>query len=1295
MLFSKAQFSLIGNTIAMRFKLMSLRTKVLFAAVICLVIGVMLATMPGSAATPSSGTLTDVSGPLTYTAGPFFVANATNNVNSNGEPTCSPAQAFPCDDYTLTVALTDTTKRVRVRVGWDVSSADFDLYVYQGATLVTSSASSSDPEEVLLPATPGVYTIRTVPFAPAGQSYNGTISLEDIPVTPPPPPPSSGTPRFQIYNPPTAYNGGEPSIGSNWQTGNAMYLASFDALRIGFDDCSSPAKDTWTNTNVPAAASLDPIMFTDHTRAPGDTTPNRTLVSQLTGQDSITFTTDDDGATYLPSQGGGIPSGVDHQTIGAGPYNESSTPAPPPHPTYPNAVYYCSQEAATAFCARSDNGGTTFGPGVPIYNLTTCTGIHGHVKVAPDGSVYVPNRSCGGKAAAVLSKDNGITWTVNPIPTSSTTGFLVDPSIGIGTNTVGKKSGQKSNTIYLGYQSADSHARIAVSHNQGATWSNDQDVGQAFGIVNSTFPEVVAGDDNRAAYAFFGTTVPGNYTSFANYPQDAPWHLYIATTFDGGLSWTTVDATPNDPVQRGSICNLGTTACANTPDDRNLLDFMDETVDAQGRTLVGYPDGCVGTCVTNPSGAHPNSYTAAASIARQSGGKRLFAAFDPNPAEPVVPKAPRVDSVTQSSPGTTVHLAWSEPDNGGSPLTGYKVYRKSGAGGVYSVIATITLGCPDCKTTYDDSTATSTTTQYFYKVTATNAIGEGTNCSEFPVGSSGGSEEICVVPGLTKLMDAAGDTNATCVLGGVSTPAPPGADLLSFQIAQPYAPDGVIKLVFTLNTDNGQSPQATGSSWYVAMRTPDSSCATAPCYKAVHMTWKATSPTTPVFESYVPGSAALGGVDGRFVDTVIGPAEASSSYNAPYNKVVIVVKASDLGLNPGDLINGFVAGVTQTSDVGGIGAGATCMFDPMPDSLTYTGSHTVNANAVCGNNCPLAALSASPTSGNAPLTVNFNGASSSDPDTGDSVASYTFTFGDGSPPVTCPSDLSCTGTGTTSHTYNSPGDYNATLRVTDSRGLASCNTAQVVISVSGSPPPPQCVEDTDPQIAYDNGWHTVKASNASNGTYHLNTGKDVQHALTFTFNLQSTTGSLQYFYATSSKGGTAQVLIDGHAPVSTATVNYNGGSGAMRDPAFGVSVTYPIFGSGPHKFELVNLTGPAYVDEFCITNGGSSTMATAGPGTTMTSTSALALGQSLLQNVMVPSNALGFSVAAEANVNVPYTLVVIDPSGKVLGTVNSSSNGIASVTMPVSTSGLYVIKLVNVGVGPVNIWTAATPFVQR
>src|SRR5439155_2501448 len=141
--------------------------------------------------------------------------------------------------------------------------------------------------------------------------------------------------------------------------------------------------------------------------------------------------------------------------------------------------------------------------------------------------------------------------------------------------------------------------------------------GSAFGIQNTQFPSVVAGDDNRAAVAFLGTPTGGDdqSSSFAGV-----WHLYVATTYDGGSTWTTVDATPSDPVQRGCIwLGGGSNKC------RNLLDFMDVTVDAVGRIVVGYADGCVGSCVTGTT----NSYTATATIARQSGGSGLFAATMP------------------------------------------------------------------------------------------------------------------------------------------------------------------------------------------------------------------------------------------------------------------------------------------------------------------------------------------------------------------------------------------------------------------------------------------------------------------------------------------------------------------------------------------------------------------------------------------------------------------------------------------------------------------------------------------
>jgi hypothetical protein len=74
------------------------------------------------------------------------------------------------------------------------------------------------------------------------------------------------------------------------------------------------------------------------------------------------------------------------------------------------------------------------------------------------------------------------------------------------------------------------------------------------------------------------------------------------------------------------------------------------------------------------------------------------------------------------------------------------------------------------------------------------------------------------------------------------------------------------------------------------------------------------------------------------------------------------------------------------------------------------------------------------------LVVNFDASASTDPDAGDSVVSYTFDFGDGSPPVTQAG-------ATISHTYQSNGHFHATVTVADSHGLVSSNAAGVEIEV--------------------------------------------------------------------------------------------------------------------------------------------------------------------------------------------------------------------------------------------------------
>ena len=98
------------------------------------------------------------------------------------------------------------------------------------------------------------------------------------------------------------------------------------------------------------------------------------------------------------------------------------------------------------------------------------------------------------------------------------------------------------------------------------------------------------------------------------------------------------------------------------------------------------------------------------------------------------------------------------------------------------------------------------------------------------------------------------------------------------------------------------------------------------------------------------------------------------------------------------------------------------------------------------NGVPTADVTASPTSGSAPLTVDFDGSGSSDPD-GDSLT-WLWEFGDG--------QTATTPTPTTSHSYGAAGSYTASLRVRDSRNATSAPDT-VVITVGNTPPSPTIV----------------------------------------------------------------------------------------------------------------------------------------------------------------------------------------------------------------------------------------------
>lgn len=790
------------------------------------------------AATPSSGMLNPAGGTVTW-------SGTVLGVNVFDETTC--ADGATCDTYTVTLSGTPadwTGKKARVTISWDFTLGDdFDVVIHKGSNSgpVVGSATTSDtanPEVLEIdPNAPnvgtGIFTVHVIYFfAFPTDTYNGEATVVGAAATPTPNPTTTptptplpvGQPRFQTYAAPRGIgeDAGEPSIGSNWQSENVVrtdqtfansngpipnggttnYYGGFlsEMLRITFDDCSSPAKDLWEKKPLFLAATPrpvgDPILFTDHTTG-------RTFVTQEeSAAGATTDVTDDDGETFQPSQGAGVPAGIDHETIGGGPY---ALPTPNPTPSYPHAVYYASQNVSDARCSRSDDGGITFGPAIPMFTGAQCAGLHGHIKVAPDGTVYVPDKACGlglpgvlgGKASVIVSEDNGITWNIRTIPDGDSFDEW-DASAGVATD----------GTLYVGYQGTQDYgngmtgtpARIAVSHNKGVTWSPSVDVGAQLGIKNMVFPTVVAGDPDRAAFAFYGTTTPDgpnqDHTGGTNNDPTlftGDWYLFVATTFDGGMTWVTQNVTPNDPVQRGPIC--GDSTC------RNLLDFFDATIDKRGRVLVGWEDGCIGGCANGG----PNSFTAKATISRQSGGKRMFGVYDPS--EPILAGAPRVSGYLNAA-HTAIELSWPQPDNGGSTITAYKIYRRIGTGGAFTLLATTNV-----PSYHDDTGFDANSNNDYYHVTAVNDKGEGPYCGDF-VPSPIPPPTPCVLPGILAIDDVNADGSDND--SGQNTPIDGSVNVKKLFVAEPFVSPVVDKLFFTIQVAPsilGYAPP--NSQWYI------------------------------------------------------------------------------------------------------------------------------------------------------------------------------------------------------------------------------------------------------------------------------------------------------------------------------------------------------------------------------------------------------------------------------------------------------------------------------------------------
>ena len=1046
-----------------------------------------------AATNPPSGTISPASPTVTFTGGPFAVSNPSDPLGST-PPVCTDQV---CGQYTLTVSIPSSdvnSYQAHLAVSWVNSgtttqgsdTSDFDVYIYSPditGSKAGSAASSSNPETTAFPVASGTYTIYVVPYdVSPSVTFSASVTLQRANAaggTPWPPnagnttvPP--GTPRFINHYAPYGWGeyAGEPGVGVNRKTekvfggvpngGTVNYFGGFlpYMLSATFNDSTSPATATWKQVPLVLATAPrvygDPYLFTDR-----DT--GRTFVAQelgLTPAGSTMEFTDNDNSPFTPSTGSGAPSGVDHETVGGGPFH-----APlPPGVIYPNGIWYCSQSIADAVCSISLDGGVTFGPAVPMYTATDCAGIHGHIKIGRDGTAYVPNRGCGGDApfhsgadarqAVAVSENNGLSWTVRQVPFATTKGNR-DPSVAVADD----------GTVYFAWQARDGHSHAAVSHDKGVTWTNDTDLGAPLGIQNSLFHAGVAGDGNRAAIAFFGTTTGGDNYNAADFT--GVWYLYISTTFDGGQTWVTQNATPGDPIQRGGICDSGT--C------RNLLDFFGADIDKEGRIVVGYDDGCIGPDCVSGRRAYgliaSNDYTAKAVVARQASGKRMYAQFDSMAGADITPPIP--------------------PQN------------------------------PAPTTSCDGQVAT-----------------DPTGDADHPlIHSVGGTPD---------------QVDFTALAFGLTPDKTAMTTTMTFKNFQPQPING-----------------ASGTYYYV--------------------TW----------------TSILKNSDGTL---------ATRTYAARANVSLTGVAYS---FGQYDQTNDAFVGTTTT----------------------VQGSYVTGPNGTITITVPLSLL------GNPTIPV---------------------TDANAFPAVIEPYAVAIVIEGALRFVQAADRIPNA--------GYFGASWAVCL------PPPVVCIDDDDPSIAYSDNWHQLSVTGASGGHVRMHSGNSPKDSVALNVNVSGGAGKITYNYATSPKGGSAEVFIDG---VSRGTISYAGADGSTKSPVPGASVSYGGLAAGSHTFELRNLSGVAYLDGFCLEHATSTGTPASGPAATSTSSS-----------VSAPPNTYSVSVVAEAAGNLPIRIALLDPNGLTLATADNSS-GLAVLDVPVSAVGTYTVQVINLSLGPVDVWTAATPNVKR
>ncbi len=224
--------------------------------------------------------------------------------------------------------------------------------------------------------------------------------------------------------------------------------------------------------------------------------------------------------------------------------------------------------------------------------------------------------------------------------------------------------------------------------------------------------------------------------------------------------------------------------------------------------------------------------------------------------------------------------------------------------------------------------------------------------------------------------------------------------------------------------------------------------------------------------------------------------------------------------------------------------GSMLNIDTSDLNTTVAGTYTVTYSAedtsgnvgtaertVIVNDPPTAVINATPLSGIAPLSVSFNDTGSSDSD--GTVETTIWNFGDGS------SNAQGTFPFNTSHTYNTPGIYTASLNVIDNYGGTGVVSVEITVTSPDTTPPNITLNGENPTIIQLGGVYTEQGASAIDdvdGTVSVSTSGSVNTSVAATYSITYSAEDTSGNIAT-----TERMVIVNDPPTAEITASDTGG----------------------------------------------------------------------------------------------------------------------------------------------------------